>query len=162
MKRFALAVSLLFVGALAMGADLASDITTHRAATPVLPLAFGPDGTVYPLGVGHPDCAKRPVGVCTSTGPTNHGNIAVDAGSYVVVTNCSAAAWVGAPTTIQADGGNLATCGSRDGGAVFNEACDLVSASGKTQVDTRGTTFNSIGCTSVAGTSVCSVSACVN
>jgi hypothetical protein len=111
-------------------------------------------------GLGHWDCARNPVGICTSTGPTNHGNMSFTAGSYLVG-YCTAATYTGSATT-NTDGGQLASCGSRDGGAIFNESCMLHPASGLFYRDFRDTTFNSIGCTSVSGTSVCAFSACVN
>jgi len=108
---------------------------------------------------GHWDCARTPVGICTSTGPTNHGSMTFTPGSYLVG-YCSAAAYVG--NAAVNDGGSPASCASRDGGAVFNEACQIVTASGMVYRDYRDTTSNVLGCTSVSGTSVCSFSACVN
>jgi hypothetical protein len=158
---------------LTLAVSLSASLVLAQAKTPVQPngnvtvtgtptvLVKGADGgMVYTQAApGHWDCARNPVGICSSTGPTNHGSMTFTAGSYLVG-YCTSAAYVG--NAAVNDGGTPASCASRDGGAIFNEACQVVPASGMVYRDYRDTTLNIIGCTSVSGTSVCSFSACVN
>ena len=127
-------------------------------------IVTGTDGGAVPTAPspGHWDCATTATGIITSTGSTNHGSINTLSG-YVVGT-CTSAAYVGGPTYYVNDGGagNAATCASRDAGAVFNEACPLRAANERWYIDLRNTNYNSIGATSVSGTSVCSVATCAN
>ena len=98
----------------------------------------------------------------TSTGSTNHASGQFTAGKYVRG-QCTAAAYVGASNTLNADAGpvaNVPSCASADGGTI--PVCPLRAANEVFYVDLRGSGKNALGVTSSSGTANCLFWTCNN